>query len=227
MVVDAIDLGGLPPESTVRQKRSLSVTLTTPKESSIPVRARALSEPSVQPSIVSKPSVKEDVEVAEKPRIPSKGSVTEEPSVVQPSAIKKLSPATSGAVRGPTGVIEPIAEEPFEPTEAAPAAPGGLRTPVVSSTLPPLRPILSSTSELPYTEERIGNFPFEVETKVEILDVPPPDLHVTTTITASGTLEVITEGPEGLIETTLNYMPDGTIEVFKFIYANESCLFTF
>lgn len=54
--------------------------------------------------------------------------------------------------------------------------------------------------EIPVEEKRFGgDFPYEVETKGYALPEPPTDLHVTTAVTGSGTLEVITEGPEGVI----------------------------
>nr|XP_023015414.1 uncharacterized protein LOC111504927 isoform X1 [Leptinotarsa decemlineata] len=64
-----------------------------------------------------------------------------------------------------------------------------------------------------FEETFVGDFPFEVETGAICLDEPPSGLHVTTTVTTSGNLEVITEGPAGLIETALTYQEDGTIEV--------------
>ncbi|RZC40488.1 uncharacterized protein BDFB_004867, partial [Asbolus verrucosus] len=57
------------------------------------------------------------------------------------------------------------------------------------------------------------NFPFDVDTRVDVIDKRPDGVHVTTTITNSGTLEVITEGPEGVIETTLVYTNSGNVEV--------------
>ncbi|XP_015833907.1 uncharacterized protein LOC658548 isoform X2 [Tribolium castaneum] len=57
------------------------------------------------------------------------------------------------------------------------------------------------------------NFPFDIDTQVDVLNRPPDGVHVTTTITNSGTLEVITEGPEGVIETTLIYTNSGNVEV--------------
>lgn len=57
------------------------------------------------------------------------------------------------------------------------------------------------------------NFPFDIDTQVDVLNKPPEGVHVTTTITDSGTLEVITEGPEGVIETTLIYTNSGNVEV--------------
>lgn len=57
------------------------------------------------------------------------------------------------------------------------------------------------------------NFPFDIDTQVDVLNKPPDGVHVTTTITNSGTLEVITEGPEGVIETTLIYTNSGNVEV--------------
>ncbi|XP_050300880.1 uncharacterized protein LOC126739300 isoform X2 [Anthonomus grandis grandis] len=69
--------------------------------------------------------------------------------------------------------------------------------------------------EIPFEEKRWGpEFPYDVQNKAyEILGDIPKDLHITTTITSSGTLEVITEGPAGLIATTMTYTKDGNIEV--------------
>lgn len=54
--------------------------------------------------------------------------------------------------------------------------------------------------EIPFDEKRYGGeFPVDVENKAFGLDEAPADLHMTTTVTGSGTLEVITEGPEGTI----------------------------
>ncbi|CAH1959903.1 unnamed protein product [Acanthoscelides obtectus] len=72
-----------------------------------------------------------------------------------------------------------------------------------------------------FTEKHTGDFPFEVETRAEMLTEPPPGLHVTTTITSSGNLEVITEGPSGVIETILNYTDDGVIEVITYLHEEE------
>lgn len=69
----------------------------------------------------------------------------------------------------------------------------------------------SSARKAPF-EEKFDDFPFEVETAGIILSEPPPGL-ILTTITNSGNLEVITEGPEGIIETELIYRIDGVIEV--------------
>lgn len=57
------------------------------------------------------------------------------------------------------------------------------------------------------------NFPFDIDTQVDVINKPPDGVHITTTITNSGTLEVITEGPEGVIETTLIYTNSGNVEV--------------
>ncbi|KAG5889417.1 hypothetical protein JTB14_032751 [Gonioctena quinquepunctata] len=62
-------------------------------------------------------------------------------------------------------------------------------------------------------EENVGEFPFEVESTAVALDESPSGLHVTTTITTSGNLEIITEGPAGIIETSLIFTEAGTIEV--------------
>lgn len=62
-------------------------------------------------------------------------------------------------------------------------------------------------------EEKSDNFPFKVETSGIVLTEPPPGLILTTIITNSGNLEVITEGPAGIIETELNYRENGVIEV--------------
>lgn len=70
----------------------------------------------------------------------------------------------------------------------------------------------------PVLIEQFDNFPFEVETTGIVLSEPPLGLILTTTITNSGNLEVITEGPEGLIETELNYREDGVIEVTIVLY---------
>lgn len=65
--------------------------------------------------------------------------------------------------------------------------------------LPPDQP-QEGLIEIPVEEKRFGgDFPYEVETKGYALPEPPTDLHVTTAVTGSGTLEVITEGPEGVI----------------------------
>ncbi|CAH1105943.1 unnamed protein product [Psylliodes chrysocephalus] len=58
-----------------------------------------------------------------------------------------------------------------------------------------------------------NDFPFLVDTKVEVCDNPPENLNITTSVTASGNLLVISEGPSGTIETILHYKDDGTIEV--------------
>ncbi|XP_030751499.1 uncharacterized protein LOC115879012 isoform X3 [Sitophilus oryzae] len=73
-----------------------------------------------------------------------------------------------------------------------------------------------STTEgrVPFSEERTGGpFPYEVETKVYAQEKPVSTLHLTTAVTTSGNLEVITEGPEGAVETTLTYTPSGNIVV--------------
>ncbi|KAL1516635.1 hypothetical protein ABEB36_000520 [Hypothenemus hampei] len=74
---------------------------------------------------------------------------------------------------------------------------------------------VNRTTEIPFEEKRFGpEFPYDVENKAFIISESPAELHVTTTTTQSGILEVITEGPEGTIGTTLTYTPEGNIEVF-------------
>lgn len=52
---------------------------------------------------------------------------------------------------------------------------------------------------IPFEEKRFGKeFPVDVSTDAYGI-VGSPELHVTTTVTASGVLEVITEGPGGTI----------------------------
>lgn len=62
------------------------------------------------------------------------------------------------------------------------------------------------------------NFPFDVDTQVDLINKRPDGVHVTTTITKSGLLEVITEGPDGVIETTLVYTNSGNVEVVTEIH---------
>ncbi|KAJ3634857.1 hypothetical protein MTP99_007799 [Tenebrio molitor] len=58
------------------------------------------------------------------------------------------------------------------------------------------------------------NFPFDIDTQVDIINRPPDGVHVTTTITNSGTLEEMsTEGPEGVIEASLIYTNSGGLKV--------------
>lgn len=64
-----------------------------------------------------------------------------------------------------------------------------------------------------YTRSEALAFPFEIDTQVDIINKPPEGIQVTTSITNSGTLEVITEGPEGTIETTLVYTSSGNVQV--------------
>lgn len=52
---------------------------------------------------------------------------------------------------------------------------------------------------IPFEEKRFGpEFPVHVSTDAFAIE-GSPELHVTTTITGSGVLEVITEGPGGII----------------------------
>ncbi|XP_048525691.1 uncharacterized protein LOC109538912, partial [Dendroctonus ponderosae] len=68
--------------------------------------------------------------------------------------------------------------------------------------------------EIPFDEKRYGGeVPVDVENRAFGLDEGPADLHMTTTVTSSGTLEVVTEGPGGTIGTTLTYTEEGNIEV--------------
>ncbi|VEN34463.1 unnamed protein product [Callosobruchus maculatus] len=108
-------------------------------------------------------------------------------------------PGAYGGPGGPEGYDDPE-------SSAAPSAQGPLQAP-----------------DLPgqFTEKYVGDFPFEVATRAEGLTEPPPGLHVTTTITSSGNLEVITEGPSGVIETILNYTDDGVIEVITYLHEEE------
>ncbi|CAG9859511.1 unnamed protein product [Phyllotreta striolata] len=55
--------------------------------------------------------------------------------------------------------------------------------------------------------------PLLVDTKMEMCESPPDNLNVTTSVTESGNLLILTEGPSGIIETVLHYLDDGTIEV--------------
>ncbi|XP_066156710.1 uncharacterized protein [Euwallacea fornicatus] len=66
---------------------------------------------------------------------------------------------------------------------------------------------------VPFKERRCeSQFSHEEENKM-ILDESPMEMHMTTTIALSGLLEVLTEGPEGTIGTTLTYTEEGNIEV--------------
>ncbi|XP_049819930.1 uncharacterized protein LOC109603205 isoform X2 [Aethina tumida] len=56
-------------------------------------------------------------------------------------------------------------------------------------------------------------FPFNVETEIDENVEPPTNFNVTTTVVDNGTIEVITEGATGVVETTLVYTPSGNIEV--------------
>ncbi|XP_057671946.1 uncharacterized protein LOC130903723 isoform X2 [Diorhabda carinulata] len=52
------------------------------------------------------------------------------------------------------------------------------------------------------------------ETRTDNLDDElKTDMHLITTTVKEGNLEVKTQGPSGVIETTLNYLPDGDLEV--------------
>lgn len=212
------------PSATVKpsidsKEPSVTIKLSDATKPSVPEKLSAIPSlsatkepsPTVRSSFTSKPSVKEELRITKEPilsvspadQVSEIGPITEEPSEVVPSTELLLKEYV---------VVEPT------PTTMVPAMlsfEGGTTTIPVTSP-PPQIP--SFTSDRPYKEERTGDFPFDVDTTVEILDVPPPDLNVTTTITASGTLEVITESPEGLIETTLNYKPDGTMEVFVLLH---------
>lgn len=73
-------------------------------------------------------------------------------------------------------------------------------SPIIKSAQEPPQTAEQPLVEIPVEEKRFGgDFPYEVETKGYALSEPPTDLHVTTAVTGSGTLEVITEGPEGVI----------------------------
>ncbi|XP_045462172.1 uncharacterized protein LOC123672202 [Harmonia axyridis] len=52
-----------------------------------------------------------------------------------------------------------------------------------------------------------------VDTTCDVLDKPPKDIHVVTTIAKTGSLEITTEGPPGVIETKVNYLADGKVEI--------------
>ncbi|KAK9885764.1 hypothetical protein WA026_013635 [Henosepilachna vigintioctopunctata] len=53
----------------------------------------------------------------------------------------------------------------------------------------------------------------KVDTTCDIIDMPPNDIHVVTTLAKTGSLEITTEGPPGVIETKVNYLPCGKIEI--------------
>ncbi|KAB0792693.1 hypothetical protein PPYR_14652 [Photinus pyralis] len=61
--------------------------------------------------------------------------------------------------------------------------------------------------------EASGDLQVQVDTFVEVSDDVGDDLHVTTTVTSSGMLEVVTEGPAGIIETIMLRTPSGNLEV--------------
>ncbi|KAL3284544.1 hypothetical protein HHI36_018702 [Cryptolaemus montrouzieri] len=53
----------------------------------------------------------------------------------------------------------------------------------------------------------------QVDTTCDVLSVPAEDIHIVTTIAKTGSLEITTEGPPGIIETKVNYLADGKIEI--------------
>lgn len=61
----------------------------------------------------------------------------------------------------------------------------------------------------------------EVGAQLLLADEAAEGTQVTTTITASGTLEVITEGPAGIIETTMTYTDSGNVEILTEITEYE------
>ncbi|KAK5640383.1 hypothetical protein RI129_011194 [Pyrocoelia pectoralis] len=61
--------------------------------------------------------------------------------------------------------------------------------------------------------EALDDLQVQVDTQVEFSEEITDDIHVTTTVTNSGMLEVVTEGPAGLIETTMIRTPSGNFEV--------------
>ncbi|XP_076273051.1 uncharacterized protein LOC143204352 isoform X2 [Rhynchophorus ferrugineus] len=71
----------------------------------------------------------------------------------------------------------------------------------------------TTAREVPFTEDRVGEFPYDVDTKAYAVDQPPSGLHLTTAITTSGNLEVVTEGPGGTIQTIMTYNDEGNIVV--------------
>ncbi|XP_044754599.1 uncharacterized protein LOC123313686 [Coccinella septempunctata] len=67
---------------------------------------------------------------------------------------------------------------------------------------------LSSFNQTKSRREKLA-----VDTTCDVLDTPPKDIHIVTTIAKTGSLEITTEGPPGIIETKVNYLPDGKIEI--------------
>ncbi|XP_060535301.1 uncharacterized protein LOC132707454 [Cylas formicarius] len=105
--------------------------------------------------------------------------------------------------------LEPIIEAQIEFKETS--SPKHLSKAKETGALEETQP--SQLSKQLFEEERAGSLPFSVTNEIQVLEEPPSGLHMTTTITGSGTLEVTTEGPAGTIETTLTYTEDGNVEV--------------
>ncbi|CAH1132886.1 unnamed protein product [Ceutorhynchus assimilis] len=80
-----------------------------------------------------------------------------------------------------------------------------------------------SPIEIPFEESRDGgDFPVDVTNVAYSVGKPADDVHMTSIITDSGTLQVVTEGPMGIIETTLTYTDDGQIDVVSGVYDKNS-----
>lgn len=71
-----------------------------------------------------------------------------------------------------------------------------------------------SNDTIPIALHTTRSTKINVDTKVDLIDKTPEDIHVLTTVTPSGTLEVVTEGPPGMIETKVTYLDNGKIEIY-------------